>query len=95
MARVAMLVSNAHAPDPRVEKEADALAAAGHDVTVYAFDRHREQRRLEQAGPVRVERVSPPGALPGNMIAVRLGLAYFHAAVRRRPAFAEFRQVLA
>ena len=84
MARVAMLVSNAHAPDPRVEKEAHALAAAGHDVTVYAFDRHREQRRLEQAGPVRVERVSPPGALPGNMIAVRLGLAYFHAAVRRR-----------
>ena len=84
MARVAMLVSNAHAPDPRVEKEAGALAAAGHHVTVYAFDRHHEQPRLEQAGSVRVERVRPPAALPGNMVAVGLGLAYFHAAVRRR-----------
>ncbi len=79
-----MLVSNAHAPDPRVEKEAGALAAAGHHVTVYAFDRHHEQPRLEQAGSVRVERVRPPAALPGNMVAVGLGLAYFHAAVRRR-----------
>ena len=67
MARVAMLVSNGHAPDPRVEKEADALADAGHDVTVYAFDRHREHRALEHAGPVRVERVSPPGALPRKL----------------------------
>jgi glycosyltransferase involved in cell wall biosynthesis len=84
MARVAMLVSNAHSPDPRVEKEADALAAAGHEVTVYAFDRGREQQALEFAGPVRIERVSPPAPLPRNMLAVRLGLAYFHAAVRRR-----------
>jgi glycosyltransferase involved in cell wall biosynthesis len=84
MARVAMLVSNGHAPDPRVEKEAEALAAAGHDVTVYAFDRSREGHALEPTGPVRVERVSPPAALPSNMLAVRAGLAYFHAAVRRR-----------
>ncbi len=84
VARVAMLVSNAHAPDPRVEKEAGALAAAGHDVTVYAFDRRREQRPIERAGPVRIERLSLPAALPRNMIAIRLGLAWFHAAVQRR-----------
>jgi glycosyltransferase involved in cell wall biosynthesis len=84
MARVAMLVSNAHAPDPRVGKEAAALAAAGHAVTIYAFDRRREHPALAFDGPVRIERVSPPAPLPGNMAAVRLGLAWFHAAVRRR-----------
>lgn len=85
MARVAMLVSNGHAPDPRVAKEAAALAAAGHAVTVYAFDRERTAGpEREQVGAVRVERVRPPVPLPPHLAAVRLGLAYFHAALRRR-----------
>jgi glycosyltransferase involved in cell wall biosynthesis len=80
-----MLVSNGHAPDPRVEKEAGALAAAGHAVTIYAFDRYRAHGpQLEHAGPVRIERVRPRLALPRNMAATRLGLIYFHAAVRQR-----------
>jgi glycosyltransferase involved in cell wall biosynthesis len=80
-----MLVSNGHAPDPRVEKEAEALVAAGHAVTIYAFDRYRAHgAQVEHAGDVRIERVRPRWALPRNMAATRLGLAYFHAAVRQR-----------
>lgn len=79
-----MVVSNACAPDPRVEKEAAALAAAGHAVTIYAFDRHREHAGDgEPVGEVRIERVRPPVALARHMAATRLGLVYFHAAVRR------------
>jgi glycosyltransferase involved in cell wall biosynthesis len=85
MARVAMLVSNGHAPDPRVEKEAEALSAAGHAVTIYAFDRFRSAGPpVEHAGRVRIERVRPAVTLPLNMAATRIGLVHFHAAVRRR-----------
>jgi len=37
--RVAMLLSNPLAPDPRVRKEAAFLADRGFNVTVYAWDR--------------------------------------------------------
>ena len=37
--RVAMLLSNAFRPDPRVLKEARSLAQAGYDLTVIAWDR--------------------------------------------------------
>ena len=42
MANVAMLVSNRHDPDPRVQKEAEALVKAGHNVCIYAYDRLHE-----------------------------------------------------
>jgi glycosyltransferase involved in cell wall biosynthesis len=49
-ASVLMLVTNGFRPDPRVAKEAEALAADGHDVTVLAWDREnaypdREEHR--------------------------------------------------
>jgi glycosyltransferase involved in cell wall biosynthesis len=37
--RVAMLVSNGHGPDVRIQKEAHTLALAGYRVTVIAWDR--------------------------------------------------------
>ena len=37
--RVAMLLSNAYRPDPRVLKEARSLTGAGYEVTVIAWDR--------------------------------------------------------
>lgn len=40
--RVVMLLGNPYLPDVRVSKEARALAAAGHDVTVVAWDRSGE-----------------------------------------------------
>ena len=39
--RVAMLISNGYAPDPRLQKQAHTLAAAGYRVTVIAWDRLR------------------------------------------------------
>jgi glycosyltransferase involved in cell wall biosynthesis len=39
--KVLMLLSNAYWPDTRVEKEAGALAEAGHAVTVFSWDRLR------------------------------------------------------
>ena len=38
MGHVAMLVTNACAPDPRVLRQARWLVEAGHQVTVHAFD---------------------------------------------------------
>lgn len=46
--KIAMILSNPCAPDGRVTKEAEALAACGHDVRVYCFWRRglpeQEQR---------------------------------------------------
>lgn len=41
--KVLMLLSNPFLPDPRVEKEAKALASAGNEVTVLAWDRRGDQ----------------------------------------------------
>jgi len=41
--KVLMLLSNPFLPDPRVEKEAKALASAGHEVTVLAWDRRGDK----------------------------------------------------
>lgn len=80
-----MVVSNAYDPDPRVEKEASSLAAAGHEVRVFAFDRYREKEaQLEHAGAVRIERVALAVPLPRNMAATRAGLAYFRREVKQR-----------
>ncbi len=45
--RVAMLLSNAFRPDPRVLKEAESLAALGHKVTVICWDRAAEMKPEE------------------------------------------------
>ena len=39
MARIAMVVTNACAPDPRVERHAKWLVEEGHEVNIYAWDR--------------------------------------------------------
>jgi hypothetical protein len=41
MASVAMVVTNACNPDPRVIKSAKWLAEQGHNVTIHAFDRQQ------------------------------------------------------
>jgi glycosyltransferase involved in cell wall biosynthesis len=85
VARIAMVVSNGHAPDPRVAKEATSLAEAGHELVIYAFDRARELPEREQVEPrVCVERMRPPWSMSGSMLTTGLGLAYFRTEVRRR-----------
>lgn len=57
--RVVMLLSNGFSSDPRVEKEAAALAAAGWEVNVLAWDREGSLPAEEQRGAARVLRLGP------------------------------------
>jgi glycosyltransferase involved in cell wall biosynthesis len=57
MSRVLMLLSNAFRPDPRVAREAEGLAQAGHDVTIVCWDREGELPPREIASGYRIERV--------------------------------------
>ena len=56
MASVAMVVSNACSPDPRVLRSAKVLAAAGHDVTIHAFDRNQASKMSESKDGFRIMR---------------------------------------
>jgi glycosyltransferase involved in cell wall biosynthesis len=55
--RVAMLLSNAYRPDPRVQKEARSLAQAGYDVTVVAWDREGQLPAHETVDGFAVQRI--------------------------------------
>ena len=57
MARVAMVVSNAFMPDPRVYKEAKSLVGHGFKVTVYAWDRECKYPKNEVVDEIVVKRV--------------------------------------
>ncbi|MGQ0536747.1 MAG: glycosyltransferase [Methanobacteriota archaeon] len=55
--RILMLVANPATHDPRVRAEAEALAGAGNDVTILAWDRRGVLRPEERTGGVRIVRV--------------------------------------
>jgi len=85
MPRVAMIVSNRHNPDVRVQKEASALKAAGWEATIYAFDREHDAGGLaEEIDGVRIERVRVSLSPIGDLVRTATGLARFRAEVRRR-----------
>ena len=52
-----MLLSNEFRPDPRVAREAEALARTGHQVTVVAWDRQGRLSPHEEVDGYQVERV--------------------------------------
>jgi glycosyltransferase involved in cell wall biosynthesis len=52
-----MLLSNAHRPDPRVGREAQALADRGYRVTVVCWDREADLPAREQHGRIDIVRV--------------------------------------
>lgn len=54
---VAMLLSNAYRPDPRVQKEARALARAGYRVTVICWDRRGEFEPMQERDGFVVRRI--------------------------------------
>ncbi len=58
--RVVMLLGNACAPDPRVEAEARALAAAGASVVILGWDRDGDHPEVEVRDGVRVQRIRLP-----------------------------------
>ncbi len=88
---VLFLRSNPVAPDPRVEKEAQALADAGYQVGVVAWDRKGEFPRVEEKAFGRVERLPIKGAFGSGLAnllpLVRFNLALLWHLVRRRSAY--------
>lgn len=86
MGTVAMVVTNACAPDPRVERQAAWLAEAGHDVVVHAFDRQEAHEPLEQRTGWQIERHHLGMHATGVSLATLRGLRAFLAAVAARLA---------
>jgi glycosyltransferase involved in cell wall biosynthesis len=60
--QIVMLVSNACAPDRRVLREGQALAAGGHAVRVIAWDRQGKYAPQEVMGGVEIERIAVSAA---------------------------------
>ena len=83
MKHIVMFLSNAYRPDPRVEREAAALASAGYRVTVICWDREAALPALEQAGGVEISRIhsikTRYGAGPRQLLKIPL---FWNAAVR-------------
>jgi glycosyltransferase involved in cell wall biosynthesis len=52
-----MLLSNAYRPDPRVEREAHALAGCGHCITIICWDRRAELPGRESLDGIEIVRV--------------------------------------
>ncbi|MED5271589.1 MAG: glycosyltransferase, partial [Candidatus Thermoplasmatota archaeon] len=83
MANVAMLVSNRHDPDPRVQKEAEALVKAGHDVCIYAYDRlHEIEKQNERINGVEIKRIRTEITPYGKIYKTGKGLRKFRAIVK-------------
>ncbi len=85
MANIAMVVSNRHDPDPRVQKEAEALVNAGHSVRIYAYDRgHEIKVQNEIINGVEIERIRTNVVPYGKIIKTGLGLRKFRSIVKKK-----------
>jgi len=83
MARIAAVVTNPCAPDPRVLREARWLVDAGHEVDVHAFDRQEEHEPREVVDGVRLIR-HRVGVTPfGGTVATARGIGKFRKAAQR------------
>jgi glycosyltransferase involved in cell wall biosynthesis len=84
VSKIVMLLSNAFRPDPRVAREAQALAEAGHQVTIVCWDRLAELTSHEALDGYTVERVlSVPSRYgAGARQLLRLPRFWRHAARR-------------
>lgn len=83
MGKVAMLVTNACAPDPRVLRQARWLVEAGHEVTVHAFDRRQEHPPLDEVDGVTVVRHHLGQHTYGASFATLRGLRQFRQSALR------------
>ena len=77
MASVAMVVSNACSPDPRVQRSAKVLANAGHDVTIHAFDRNQSFPMSEARNGFRIMRYHLGSYSYGAKLSTLRGLRKF------------------
>jgi glycosyltransferase involved in cell wall biosynthesis len=78
-----MLLSNEFASDPRVEKEALALASAGWDVTVLAWNRSGTLPAVERREGFAIERVGPVAAYGSGLKNLAGFRGFWDAAARR------------
>jgi glycosyltransferase involved in cell wall biosynthesis len=76
-ARVAMLLSNSAANDPRVQKEATALAAAGYDTTIVAWDRRCDHEPFEEVRGYHVVRIRVRSSYGEGMLQIPALLAFY------------------
>ncbi len=83
MARIAAVVSNGCAPDPRVMREARWMVEAGHEVTIHAFDRLENLQESEIVDGVRIIRHRVGFTPYGGLLSTKLGLNKFIAKVKR------------
>ena len=81
MASIAMVVTNACAPDPRVMRSAELLGQRGHSVTVHAFDRYQSAPMSEMINGVRIMRYHIGNFPYGAKLATLRGLRAFSKVV--------------
>jgi len=55
--QIVMILSNAYRPDPRVQREAQALINAGHHVSIICWDRRAELPQHEKDGQINITRI--------------------------------------
>lgn len=80
---IVMFLANGFASDPRVEKEAVALIAAGYAVTVLAWDRDGCLPKQEERHGVRIERFGPPGGHGRGVRNIAGFIDFWRASARR------------
>ncbi len=87
--KIDFLLAVAYDPDPRVRREARALAAAGHEVRVLAWDRDGTRSPVEWDGRVQIERVAVRSRWGRGLTQIfffaRLLAAYLRLVRARRP----------
>ncbi len=77
MANVAMVVTNACDPDPRVINSARWLVEAGHNVTIHAYDRQHSSQQESEIDGVLISRYQLGKSPYGGLLKTVLGLKKF------------------
>ena len=78
MANVAMVVTNACDPDPRVINSARWLSKAGHNVTIHAYDRLHTAELESVIDGVIIKRYQLGRSPYGGMLKTAIGIRKFH-----------------
>ena len=78
MANVAMVVTNACDPDPRVINSARWLSKAGHHVTIHAYDRQHTAEVESAIDGVIIKRYQLGKSPYGGMLKTAIGIRKFH-----------------
>ena len=81
MANVAMVVTNACDPDPRVMQSARWLTEQGHQVTIHAYDRQQKSRPSSMIDDVKIIRYHLGKSPYGGLFKTGLGIRKFKKSV--------------